>query len=643
MSCFGSTHTFKGQDYSKLKREAQQKGNLFIDLEFPPDDRSLFFSQGKLADVVWKRPKQICENPKFFVEGTSSGDVKQGRLGNCWFVAASSCLAIHKDIWHKVIPDAKEQEWDENNPNNYQGIFHFRFWRFGEWIDVVIDDFLPTQNNELIYIHSQTKNEFWSALLEKAYAKLYGCYEALDGGELSEALEDFTGGVSVTLNMVKLNYANDAQERAELFTRMQKEAGRKALMAASIPAESSEEMEASTDTGLVKGHAYGVTAIKNVALEGSGLFSFFKTEKIPMIRLRNPWGQGEWNGPFSDGSPEWQKISKDEREKIGLTFEEDGEFWMIFDDYCKYFVETAICRVVNTSMFSLSKTWHEGLSHGAWKSPGRAGGCINHKTTFTSNPQFIFDITESEDDPMFHLLQNSTRSAAGKENDTIGFSIFKVEKNRRCRIHDHTKQMFIESSTFKNSRSIFLQPALKAGRYVAIVCTFDPNIQGEFLFRMYSSSASNFKELTLDKPGMGCQNLCCCCCFGAGVRLVTQVQVLKAEGLERQDIGSGADPYCIVSCEREKVRTKTVDDTLNPEWNESVIFYRRNMRKPLKIQIWNSNVIRDSYLGKHVFTSTADFIDNIQTVELVGRGKNGEKKPGKLYIKVTQSRNLLAV
>lgn len=60
---------------------------------------------------------------------------------------------------------------------------------------------------------------------------------------------------------------------------------------------------------------------------------------------------------------------------------------MLFDDYCKHFVETAICRVVNTSMFSLNKTWHEGLSHGAWKSPGRAGGCINHKTTFVSNPQ----------------------------------------------------------------------------------------------------------------------------------------------------------------------------------------------------------------------------------------------------------------
>lgn len=62
MSCFGSTHTYKGQDYTKLKKEAQQKGTLFIDLEFPPDDRSLFYSQGKLADVVWKRPKVMCED-----------------------------------------------------------------------------------------------------------------------------------------------------------------------------------------------------------------------------------------------------------------------------------------------------------------------------------------------------------------------------------------------------------------------------------------------------------------------------------------------------------------------------------------------------------------------------------------------------
>lgn len=60
-----------------------------------------------------------------------------------------------------------------------------------------------------------------------------------------------------------------------------------------------EDMEARLECGLVKGHAYAVTDVRKVRL-GHGLLAFFKSEKLHMIRMRNPWGEKEWSGPWSD-------------------------------------------------------------------------------------------------------------------------------------------------------------------------------------------------------------------------------------------------------------------------------------------------------------------------------------------------------
>lgn len=73
-----------------------------------------------------------------------------------------------------------------------------------------------------------------------------------------------------------------------------------ALLSVFVPqAVTAADMETRLACGLVKGHAYAVTDVRKVRL-GHGLLSFFKSEKLDMIRLRNPWGEREWTGPWSD-------------------------------------------------------------------------------------------------------------------------------------------------------------------------------------------------------------------------------------------------------------------------------------------------------------------------------------------------------
>ncbi|ESO02773.1 hypothetical protein HELRODRAFT_112487 [Helobdella robusta] len=483
MGIFGSDDVhFKNQKYHALRKQAQTSGVLFQDPEFPPSSQSISKNGNLGRNIEWKRPKEICSDPKLVVDGISSQDLIQGELGNCWLVAACCCLAIDKSVWSQVIPDVKDQEWDAKQPEKYAGIFHFRFWRYGVWTDVVIDDLLPCRRGQLVYLRSKAQNEFWSPLLEKAYAKLIGSYEALDGGELSEALEDFTGGVSETFNLQEEKYFQDVNKKEEFFEWLERQLSDHALMAAAIPAVTKDDMEKATDTGLVMGHAYSITAIKKVGMKGTGLFSFLKREKLAMIRLRNPWGGSEWKGAFSDGSEEWSKITSKERSNIGLTFDEDGEFWMTFDDFVTNFINLAVCHMLNLSLFSLQKRWHASTLDGEWSTPNRAGGCINNRESFLENPQFAFSMTDDENEVILVLTQKDTKEK-NAERSVIGFTILKVEENRRFRLHTITT--VIQSSVFRNSRSVLLRRKLERGRYVVVSCKFDPGQTGAFLMRFF--------------------------------------------------------------------------------------------------------------------------------------------------------------
>lgn len=52
----------------------------------------------------------------------------------------------------------------------------------------------------LIYARAGTSDETWVPLIEKAYAKLYGCYAHLEGGYTSKAIEELTGCVPASVS-----------------------------------------------------------------------------------------------------------------------------------------------------------------------------------------------------------------------------------------------------------------------------------------------------------------------------------------------------------------------------------------------------------------------------------------------------------
>uniref|UniRef100_A0A7M4FNW1 Calpain-3 n=1 Tax=Crocodylus porosus TaxID=8502 RepID=A0A7M4FNW1_CROPO len=524
--------------YAELHKKCLEKKILYEDPDFPPNDSSLFYSQKLPIKFEWKRPREICENPRFILGGANRTDICQGELGDCWFLAAIACLTLNKNLLCRVIPH------DQSFIENYAGIFHFQFWRYGDWVDVVIDDYLPTYNNHLIFTKSSQRNEFWSALLEKAYAKLHGSYEALKGGNTTEAMEDFTGGVTEFYEIkdaprdiykimkhaidrgslmassiddhLGFSYGSAPQsDIRELIARMVKNLDNAQMTHSEVDYQGTDERPAWTivpmqyetrlASGLVQGHAYSVTAVEETA---------FKEDKIRLVRLRNPWGQVEWNGPWSDKSDEWNLIDKSEKIRLQHKIAEDGEFWMSFEDFMSYFTKLEICNLTPDTLVSDKlQTWTVSVNEGRWVRGCSAGGCRNYPDTFWTNPQYRLKLLEEDDDPedseilcsfLVALMQKNRRKERklGANLYTIGFAIYEMHGNKK-----HLQKDFFlynaskaRSKTYVNMREIserFRLPPIPRYAYLTKKKKKKKTPLPPIIF--VSDRANSNKELTADE------------------------------------------------------------------------------------------------------------------------------------------------
>ncbi|MEQ2215251.1 hypothetical protein XENOCAPTIV_029624 [Xenoophorus captivus] len=173
----------------------------------------------------------------------------------------------------------------------------------------------------------------------------------------------------------------------------------------------------------------------------------YRGNPTKLVRIRNPWGEVEWTGPWSDdavyllsilyehlSSREWDYVDNSVKDRLHKR-SEDGEFWMSFSDFLREFNRLEICNLTadalqNTQM----KKWNTALFGGEWRRGSTAGGCRNYPASFWLNPQFKIKLqhpdTPGKPDCSFlvALMQKDRRKKRqeGKDMETIGFALYEV-------------------------------------------------------------------------------------------------------------------------------------------------------------------------------------------------------------------------
>lgn len=473
---------------------------------FGPDQMSLFpggvVPPGTPANVtsgvVWRRlPGSL------YVDGARAGDVVQGALGDCWFLSAVSALSAQKDLLLDVFVSDEHAD---------KGIYSFRFYKNGTWVEVAVDDLLPCAGVEAdspLFARSADRGELWVALLEKAYAKLHGSYFALDGGSIAEALVDLTGGSCLKLSRrdPKVQAACDS---GEFWDDLQLWSDRRCVMGASRAAAGSATEE-DTGNGILANHAYAILQVRTVH---SG-------ER--MVQLRNPWGMKEWTGDWSDASPKWH----DPRyagivQELDQKFEDDGTFWMSYEDFVSHFSKFYACRTFP------EKVWHRQTLKNAWAEESAGGGPLKGglmSGTWANNPQYRV-VVKAKTKVVISLMQRDWRLAEygrtsgapgsvpgrtsfnhGEEDDSdddedeevagasgrskkyemCGLTVLKADRKQKKRTWEVKDEHVVAEMGEKGIRENAIEVVLEAGEaYNIVPHTLYSGVECPFVLRLFS-------------------------------------------------------------------------------------------------------------------------------------------------------------
>ena len=142
-------HVEPFQSQLAINQEIEANGEPWTDPDFPPDDDSICHTESKgnvkkRGQYEWKRLSEIYPDGCLFQDNCGEGveispnDIKQGSLGDCYFLAVLSAMAEFPESIRSLFL----------NDVNPAGIYSLRFFVNGAPTIVTVDDWVPTQYGE---------------------------------------------------------------------------------------------------------------------------------------------------------------------------------------------------------------------------------------------------------------------------------------------------------------------------------------------------------------------------------------------------------------------------------------------------------------------------------------------------------------
>jgi len=358
----------------------------YEDLDFLPVRQSLYEMEDEPPaydefigpQMVWCRPQDIDPTCQYFADDFESPRVSAGTLPDETFISALMAVCAYPgyDLLETVIA---------SRPEDFKkyGVISCRFYVEGEWVEVITDTRLPCVRNELTlqqtpaYSKSTNSGEMWVTLLEKAYAKAVGSYEAIQKIKLQETLLHLTGG------SVQQFVTADTEDTTSLWTVIQGIFGEENVLAMARP----NQGEGVEDDGALVAGVYGddtdgkdrpSTPPSNDAGDSPNasapsspqrgrkdmaeanfkprrtyvLASYLDVATFHLVCVFDAWRDVEWRGGWSNDSGKW-----DDFPEVMMAAEEDprvnwrredansGYMWMTLGDFTSLFGEITACKL----------------------------------------------------------------------------------------------------------------------------------------------------------------------------------------------------------------------------------------------------------------------------------------------------------